>query len=88
MNNFSAFHPDYAVSPGDVLDEHREAAAMTHKELAQRLGITIEHVNRLVVGLEPVTATTAFMLQEVFGLPAQLWLDLESRYREHLSHEQ
>ena len=86
MSNQNAFQPDYAVSPGEVLDEHREAAAMTQMELAQRLGFTTKHVNRLLAGLEPVTPETALKLETVFGLPARLWLGLEARYREHLAN--
>ncbi|MDP1653561.1 MAG: helix-turn-helix domain-containing protein [Rhodocyclaceae bacterium] len=87
MSRESAYQPDYAVSPGDVLDEHREAAAMTPIELAQRLHFTTGYVSRRLTGLEPVTPEVALKLEAVFGLPARLWLDLEARYREHLSHE-
>ena len=85
MNN--AFQPDYAVSPGDVLEEHREAAALTQAELAKRLGFSTKHVNRLLAGLEPVTPETALKLEAVFGLPARVWLALEARYREHLARK-
>jgi addiction module HigA family antidote len=87
MSRESAYQPDYGVSPGDVLDEHREAAAMTPMELAQRLHVTSGYVSRLLTGLEPVTPEIALKLEAVLGLPAGLWLGLEARYREHLSHE-
>jgi len=79
----SRYKPDYAVSPGEVLDEHREAATLTQAELSQRLGFSAKHVNRLLAGLEPVTPETALKLEAVFGLPARVWLTLEARYREH-----
>lgn len=97
MNNLSAneqparYHvgyvPDYAIAPGDVLEEHREAAAMTQAELADRLGLSVKHVNRVIAGLEPVTPETALRLESVFGLPAHVWLGLESRYREVRARE-
>ena len=87
MSNQNEYQPDHAVSPGDVLDEHREAATMTQLELAQRLGFTAKHVNRLLAGLEPVTPETALKLEAVFGLPARIWMGLEARYREHLARE-
>jgi addiction module HigA family antidote len=83
----SQYSPDYAVSPGDVLDEHREAAALTQAELAQRLGFSTKHINRLLAGSEPVTPETALKLEAVFGLPARAWLGLEARYREHRARE-
>ena len=85
MNSQTQYQPDYAVAPGAVLDEHREAATMTQAELAQRLGFSAKHVNRLLAGLEPVTPETALKLEAVFGLPAHVWLGMEARYREHLA---
>lgn len=85
MDSQNQYQPDYAVVPGSIVDEHREAAGMTQSELAQRLGFSTKHVNRLLGGLEPVTPETALKLEAVFGLPARVWLALESRYREHLA---
>ena len=83
MNEPNVYLPSYAVSPGEVLDEHREAAGLTQAELAQRIGFSPKHVNRLLAGLEPVTPETALKLEAVFALPARVWLALEARYREH-----
>ena len=85
MNSPQHYQPNYAVPPGAVLDEHREAAGLTQAELAQRLGFSPKHVNRLLAGQEPVTPDTALKLEAVFGLPARVWLGLEARYREHLA---
>lgn len=85
MNSPQHYQPNYAVPPGAVLDEHREAAGLTQAELAQRLGFSPKHVNRLLGGQEPVTPDTALKLEAVFGLPARVWLGLEARYREHLA---
>ena len=82
MNDQTAFRPDYAVPPGEIIDEHRESAGLTQLELAQRLGFSTKHVNRLLSGLEPVTPETALKLESIFGLGAGVWLNLEARYRE------
>jgi HTH-type transcriptional regulator/antitoxin HigA len=82
MASPNAYSPDYAVSPGSVLDEHRESAGLTQVELAQRLGFSPKHINRLIAGQEPVTPETALKLEAVFGLPAHVWLGLDARYRE------
>ena len=81
------YTPDYAVVPGDVIEEHREAASMTQAELAMRLGQSLKHLNRIIAGKEPVTPDTALKLESVFGLPAHIWLGLESRYREFKARE-
>ncbi|NLC60470.1 MAG: HigA family addiction module antidote protein [Gammaproteobacteria bacterium] len=87
MDNQNHYQPDYTVAPGEIIEEHREASGMTQAELAQRLGFSTKHVNRLLRGHEPVTPETALKLEAVFGLPARVWLALESRYREHLARE-
>lgn len=87
MDSQNPYQPDYAVAPGEIVDEHREAAAMTQAELGRRIGFSTKHVNRLLAGHEPVTPDTALKLEAVFGLPARVWLALEARYREHLARE-
>lgn len=82
MSDQNRFHPNFAVLPGSVIDEHREFAALTQAELAQRLGLSVKHVNRLLAGLEPITPDTALKLEAVFGLAASVWLGLEARYKE------
>lgn len=87
MNAKNSYTPNYAVIPGDILDEHREAALLTQEELANRLGLSKKHINRMIAGNEPITSETALKLEIVFGLPAHVWIGLESRYREFLARE-
>lgn len=87
MNSKNTYSPNYLVIPGDVLDEHREAASLTQEELANRLGLSKKHINRMIAGNEPITSETALKLEVVFGLPAHVWINLESRYREFLARE-
>lgn len=87
MNSLNTYTPNYAVIPGDILDEHREAASLTQEELANRLGMSKKHINRMIAGNEPITPETALKLEAVFGLPAHVWIGLESRYREFLARE-
>jgi addiction module HigA family antidote len=87
MNSQTQYRPNYAVAPGEVLDEHRQTAGLSQAELAQRIGFSVKHVNRLIAGQEPVTPETALKLEAVFGLPAKVWLAMEARYREYLARE-
>jgi len=87
MNSKNTYSPNYVVIPGDVLDEHREAASLTQEELANRVGLSKKHINRMIAGNEPITSETALKLEVVFGLPAHVWIGLESRYREFLARE-
>lgn len=85
MTSQTSFQPNYTVAPGAVLNEHRDAAGLTQAELAQRLGFSVKHVNRILAGLEPVTPETALKLESIFGLGAGIWLGLEAKYQEQLA---
>lgn len=76
------YRPDYAVHPGELLDECLDSHGMAQKELAARTGITPKTINEIVQGKAPLTPETALKLERVFGRPAQFWNNLEREYQE------
>jgi addiction module HigA family antidote len=79
------FEPDYAIPPGQTLMETMESLDMTQKELAIRTGITVQSLNRIFKGEQPITYETAIRLELATGVPARLWNNLETKYREQLA---
>lgn len=79
------FEPDYAVPPGATLQETIDTLGMDQKELAIRTGLTPKTINLIVKGHAPITSDTAVLLERVTGLPARMWNNLESNYREQLA---
>lgn len=77
--------PDYAVPPGETLQETLQTMGMSQAELAQRTGLSAKHINRIVKGIEPISPETAISLEKVLGIPASLWNGLEKNYREQLA---
>ena len=78
------FSPDYAVPPGETLKETVEFKGMTQKELSKRTGLTVQSINRIYNGDQPINYETANKLELVTGVPARFWNNLESKYREQL----
>lgn len=74
--------------PGDVILETIEFLKMTQVELAERMGKTPSKINDIISGKEPITLTTAFLLEKVLAIDAQFWLNREVIYRERLSRHQ
>ena len=72
---------DLPISPGSVLEEEIEARAMTQKELARRMGRPPQVVNEIIKAKKSITPETALELEKVLGMPAQVWVNLESVYR-------
>lgn len=79
------FDPEYAVPPGETLRETMTSLQMTQKELADRLGLTVQTLNRIFEGVQPITYETANRLELVTGIPARLWNNLEMQFQEDKS---
>ena len=57
------FAPDWVSPPGDTLLDILEERDWTQDELAQRLGYTPKHVNRLIKGKVPLSEDAAIRLE-------------------------
>jgi addiction module HigA family antidote len=79
------FQPDYAVSPGEVLEFELDMRGMKQQELAKRTGLTPKHIGALVNAKSSITPETAIKLERAIGMPAQYWMNLESQYQEALA---
>ncbi len=79
------FKPDYAIAPGETLKEVMESLNMTQKELAVRTGLTVQSLNRIFKGSQPITYETANKLELATGVPARMWNNLEAQYREQIA---
>lgn len=76
---------DYAVAPGEYLEEWIEDQGLSQQRAAELLGSSRKHVNEIVNGRAPITSDTAMRLQRVVGIPAQTWLKYEAMYRADLA---
>lgn len=76
------FDPEYAVPPGETLREIMSSLQMTQKELAERLGISVQTLIRIFDGEQPITYETANRLELVTGVPARLWNNHETYFQE------
>lgn len=81
MNKYR-FQPDYAVPPGETLQEELTSRGMTQVELADRTGMAKKTINEIIKGKAPITPDTALKFEHVFGLPAHFWNALEQNYQE------
>jgi addiction module HigA family antidote len=80
-----SFQPDYAVPPGQTLQEVMESLNMSQKELAVRTGLSVQSLNRIFKGEQPITYETANRLELATGVAASFWNKLEAQYRDQLA---
>jgi addiction module HigA family antidote len=79
------YMPDYAVSPGEVLEFELNICGMNQQELAKRTGLTPKHIGAIVNSKSSITPETAIKLERAIGMPVQYWMNLETQYREFLA---
>lgn len=66
--------------PGRILRRELNARAMTQAELAARMNRPPQVISDIVTEKKAVTAETADGLELVLGMPAHIWLNLQSSY--------
>lgn len=64
--------------PGEMLlEEFLKPLSMSQVELAQRIGVSYPRINELINGRRGMTPDTALRLEKLFGMEAQVWLNLQ-----------
>ncbi len=81
MNATTAFAPDYVISPGEILEETLGARSIAKGDFARRTGLSLKTVSLILAGKAPILPDTAIQFERVLGVTAELWTELESRYR-------
>ena len=79
------FCPNWVSHPGDTIADLIVERGWTQIQLAERLGISTKHLNRLVKGRVELTNDMAIRLTTVFGSTQQFWLQREAQYRQQLA---
>jgi HTH-type transcriptional regulator/antitoxin HigA len=75
------YRPNYAIHPGEILEEVLESRDITRSQLSDRSGITEKTISQIINRKAPVTPETALMLEKVLGVSADIWSNLDSQYR-------
>lgn len=69
------------TTPGEVLNEEfLLPLGVTQYRLARDIGISPRRINEIVHGKRAITPDTALRLGKYFGVSAQFWLNLQTRY--------
>lgn len=72
--------PRRAVHPSEIIKEEIEARGMSKKEFAERMGMKVSNVSRLLRGDTDITITLAEKLEKALDIPASFWLRMQSTY--------
>ena len=71
---------DLAIHPGESLAEELEFRGTSVDELAAQSGLSAQLLDKIVRGEKPITATVARTLAAFLEIPAQFWLNLQTKH--------
>jgi addiction module HigA family antidote len=83
----ASIKPDYAIPPGVTLQETIEFLGMSQSELAYRMDRPVKTINEIIKGKTAITPETALELEQVLGIPAKIWNNLETNYKSALAEQ-
>ena len=70
-----------AFPPGEYIRDEMVARGWSQRQLAEALGRTEPKVSEIIHGKRAITTRTAKELAAAFGTSAEVWLNLEMRWR-------
>ena len=73
-----------AAPPGYTIQEQLDIQEMTQEDFSLFMGMSLAQTNQLLNGDIELTPEIAESLENVLGVPAYFWNNLEAYYREKL----
>lgn len=67
--------------PGDTIQETLIYLGISGIELAEKSNLSIQCINDLIIGIEPINNQIAVQLEKVLKIPASFWINREREYR-------
>ena len=73
-----------AISPGEILlEEYLKPLGLGQVQAAERLGISLNRLNEIVLAKRGITADTALRLARLLKTSPQLWMRLQADWDLH-----
>lgn len=63
-----------------LAEDYLKGLEISQDRLAKSIGVSPRRINEIAQGKRSITADTALRLGKFFGMEAQFWMNLQSRY--------
>ena len=85
VNNLNIMNKDnitpfVATHPGEMIKDELRERKLTQKQLALETGIKPSVLSETINGKRPVSKNMALALEQTLGIPADIWLNLQTQY--------
>ena len=78
MAQTSTIHAARKFGPGYFIREQMELREWTQDDLAEVIGVSIKHTNKILQDEQQLTLSMAQFLGEVFNTSAQYWINIDT----------
>jgi len=75
-NEMNEFNPDYATTPGEILDETLTSRGISRTKLSKLSGISEELLKKIDSKEIPISKDIAMKLEKALGVSAHIWINL------------
>ena len=72
--------PFVATHPGEMIKDELRERKLTQKQLALETGIKPSVLSETINGKRPVSKNMALALEQTLGIPADIWMNLQTQY--------
>ena len=77
------------IHPGEILlEDFLKPMDISQYYVAHSIGVPPRRINEIVHGKRGITADTALRLGRFFGMEAQFWINLQTRYDLEVTREE
>lgn len=80
METRNDIRPYLPVHPGEILKAELKERGIKQKDFADMIGMRPSHLSALLHGSRNISPQLANRIEEALGIPAQLWLNLQTNY--------
>ena len=81
------YKPDYAVHPGEYLDEVLESRSIQKNDFARRCGLSAKTISQIINRQVSFSTEVAVQFEKVLGISAEIWLGMLSSHQLHEARE-
>lgn len=79
--------PFYNPGPGDILKDTMDERGWNNEDLAKNIGLSLEDIDLILNNEWAITPEIAELLGKTFSTSAEMWLNLNEKYRKRNSKQ-
>jgi HTH-type transcriptional regulator / antitoxin HigA len=75
------YNPDYAIHPGEYLEEVLESREIKKRDFAERIGLSEKAVSQIINRKALYSPDVALMLEKTLDIDAEIWISLANAFQ-------